>query len=39
MRALAVVLTSGVFWLVVAVVFGVLYLRPWRGIDSGDDTK
>jgi hypothetical protein len=36
MRAL---LTSGVFWLVIAVIFGVLCLRLWRGIDSRDDTK
>jgi hypothetical protein len=36
MRAL---LTSAVFWLVIAVTFGVLYLRPWRGIDGRDDVK
>jgi hypothetical protein len=40
MRALAVgLLTSGVFWLVIAAIFGVLYLRPWRAIDSRDNTK
>jgi len=32
-------ITSGLFWLVIAVIFGALYLRPWRGIDSRDDMK